>query len=132
MEISLAMLIATVAGMVVGAVWYSPLLFAKSWMHLVGKKDTDMNKGGNGKLYLLSFVGTFVMAVILSNFIHLASAKTVVDGMKVGFWGWLGFVAPATMAEYLFEGRPRKLYLLNNGHILVTLMVMGAILAVWG
>src|SRR5258708_4377668 len=115
------MLIATVVAMVIGAVWYSPLLFAKPWMRLIGKKEEDLKKGGMGKLYLLAFLGSFVMAFVLSNFIHLANAKTVVDGMKVGFLAWLGFVMPATLADYSFAGRPQNLYFLNNRQQLVEL-----------
>lgn len=39
-----AVLVAGVVDMVIGALWYSPVLFAKSWMRLIGKKEEDMKK----------------------------------------------------------------------------------------
>jgi len=51
----LAVLVAAVATMIVGFLWYSPLLFAKPWMTLMGydpndkTKQEEMRKGA-GKL----------------------------------------------------------------------------------
>ena len=49
----------------------------------------------------------------------------------VGFWNWLGFVAPVTLGSVLWEGKSPKLWVLNNGYYLVSLIVMGVILALW-
>lgn len=49
----------------------------------------------------------------------------------VGFWNWLGFVAPVTLGGVLWEGKPWKLWGLNNGYQLLSLLVMGVILALW-
>lgn len=48
-----------------------------------------------------------------------------------GFWNWLGFVAPVTLGAVLWEGKHWKLWFLNNGYYLVTLLLMGAVLALW-
>jgi hypothetical protein len=48
--------------------------------------------------------------------------------MAVGFWTWLGFVAVSTIGTVTFERKPS----LNNGYTLLSLLMMGAILAVWG
>jgi hypothetical protein len=43
----------------------------------------------------------------------------------------LGFVAVATLGSVTFEKRPLNLYLINNGFLLLALLLMGALLAVW-
>jgi hypothetical protein len=53
------------------------------------------------------------------------------QGAAVGFFNWLGFVAVATLGSVTFEKRPFKLYLINNGFLLLAPLLMGPLLAVW-
>lgn len=41
------------------------------------------------------------------------------------------FIAPVTLGVVLWEGKPWKLWVLNNGYQLLSLLVMGVILAIW-
>jgi hypothetical protein len=43
-----------------------------------------------------------------------------------------GAVVVATVGTVTYERKPLMLFLLTSGYFVVTLMVMGAILAVWG
>ena len=133
----LAVIGAAVASMIVGFVWYGPL-FGKLWMKLSGITTADMESGkkkGMAKTYLLAFVGSLVMSYVLANFLVFASAYfnevSVKGGLITGFWSWLGFVAPVTLGSVLWEGKSWKLWFLNNAYYLVTLSVMGLILAAW-
>lgn len=123
----LAVLVAAIVSMVIGAVWYSPLVFGKIWMKLSGV----MPKGGAVKSYLIGGISTLVTSYVLAHFIHFAEATTVVQGITAGFWLWLGFIATTTLSSVIWEGKPVKLYILNNAYSLVSLIVMGAILSVW-
>jgi len=131
-----AVLVAAVATMVVGFLWYSPLLFARPWMRLMGydpddkAKLAEMRKGA-GKLYGLSFVASIVAAVVLSKIIDITSINTVLYGMKVGFAVWLGFVVTVQLTGALFGKQPIKLFLINTGFQLVCYLAMGGILAKW-
>ena len=40
----LAVLVAAIVNMVVGALWYSPLLFGKAWMKLTGFNKKQLKK----------------------------------------------------------------------------------------
>jgi len=131
-----AVLVAAVATMLVGFLWYSPLLFARPWMLLMGydpddkAKLAEMRKGA-GKLYGLSFVASIVAAVVLSKIIDITSINTVLYGMKVGFAVWLGFVVTVQLTGALFGKQPIKLFLINTGFQLVCYLAMGGILAKW-
>ena len=48
-----------------------------------------------------------------------------------GLWNGLGFVALVTLGVVLWEGKPWKLWVLMNGHYLVSLLIMGVLLAFW-
>jgi hypothetical protein len=131
-----AVLVAALSSMVVGFVWYSPILFARPWMRLMGydpddkAKLAEMRKGA-GKTYALAFVASIVSAVVLAKIIDITTVNTVLYGMKVGFAVWLGFVTTVQLTGTLFGKQPTKLYLINTGYQLVCYLAMGAILAVW-
>ena len=131
-----SVLLAAVASMVVGFLWYSPLLFARPWMVLMGYDPEDkarleeMRKGA-GKMYALSFLASLVSALVLAKIILITTVTSPLYGMKVGFAVWLGFVATVQLTSVLFAKQPVKLYLINTGYQLVCYLVMGAILAVW-
>ena len=134
----LAVLVCGVASMVLGFVWYGAI-FKNVWLRLMGWGE-DHVAGPEGKKaanrgYVISFIGSLVMAYILSHVITYASDYTntegVTAGLTSGFWMWLGFVAPVTLGSVLWEGKSWKLWGLNNAYYLVQLLVFGAILASW-
>ena len=128
----LAVLVAGIVNMAVGFVWYSPALFAKPWMKLIGKTEAELKKGATPQLYLLTFVAALIEAYILAHFVIFAGAGNVMQGLQVGLLAGIGFVATAFASEYLFSRKPSKLYGITVGYHLVTLAINGALLAVWG
>ena len=82
------------------------------------------------KALIPDVIGSFVMAFVLVHAVHYAGAHGIGQGAAVGFFNWLGFVAVATLGMVTFEKRPLKLYLINNGYLVIALLIMGAILAV--
>lgn len=133
----LAVLIAAVASMAVGFVWYGPVLFGKAWMKLMGHTKEAMEKAKKemGKTYTISFVGALVMAYVLTHVVAQGQAfygtDPVMTGLMAGFWSWLGFVAPVQMTEVLFGSKKWNLYFINTGYQLVSLLVMGVIISLW-
>ncbi len=126
-------LAAILGGMVLGFVWYGPL-FGKAWMKLMDidqKKMEEMKKKGMGKTYAISMVGSLVMSYVLAHFVSYAQAATVLQGLQVGFWAWLGFVATTMMASVLYGKKSWKLYQLDASYQLVSLLIMGVVLSVW-
>ena len=131
MEINyLAVLLAAVVYMIVGSLWYSPLLFAKPWMKLLGiSKDKMGNPDSLPKLLIISFVCGLVMAYVLSHVINAFQATNAVDGAMGGFWMWLGFVATYGLVNTLYAGKPLKLFYIDTGYYLVSLVLMGMVIA---
>src|SRR4029077_6576811 len=131
-----AVLVAAVASMVVGFLWYSPFLFARPWMLAMGydpdnKSKLDEMRKSAGKSYALSFVASLFAAFGLGKIIDVTTVDSALYGMKIGFAVWLGFVTTVQLTAKLFGNQPTKLYLINTGYQLVCYLVMGAILAVW-
>lgn len=118
---------ATAFAMIVGALWYSDLLFAKQWMKLIGRTPEDLQKDG-GQMYLLTALCWLLAAYILAHAVQYVAADTWVEGGVTGFWAWAGFAFTTNLIHGLFEGKPKKLMALNLGYTLVGFIGMGIIL----
>jgi hypothetical protein len=132
----LAILACAVACMVVGFLWYSPVLFAKPWMREMGydlndKEKMDAMRKSAGPAYGASFIASILTAFILQMFFHWLGVGGAVAGMLVAFHVWLGFVATVQLTGVLFMKQSMKLYAINTGFQLVCYLAMGAILGMW-
>lgn len=129
----LAVVVASVVSMVLGMLWYGPF-FGKQWMSLMKLTKLDMEKSkkkGMTTTYVLAFLTTFIMSIVLGYLIELTNMLSAFGGVVVGSLVWLGFLATTLAGSVLWENKPWKLYFLNAGHYLLTLVVIGAILGVW-
>jgi hypothetical protein len=72
------------------------------------------------------------MAFVMYHAIRYAGVNTAPLGVAIGFLNWLGFVAVAAVSTVTYEKRPLGLYLITTGYNLISMMIMGAIIAVWG
>jgi hypothetical protein len=125
-----AILVSAVVLWLLGAVWYSPVLFAKPWMAMVNVPS----EGKNQKMLtgmISSFILDLVMAFVLDHVILWSGADSFAMGSLVGFIMWVGFFAAPALPQGIYEGRPFKLFAINSGYMLIGLILMGGLLAVW-
>ena len=130
----IAIIVASIVVMIIGFLWYSPLLFGNVWMKLsnISKKDIDKNKKkGMGKYMLAAFVALLLTAGVMEFMLELIGYTDFFSGVVFGFLVWLGFVATVMLNNVLWEGKSVPLYLLNILYELVVFVVMGGILGVW-
>ncbi len=127
-----AVLISGVAYFLLGGLWYSPLLFSKTWLAAMGKTAEQIKQSGGATLaYITSFIGSLAAALVLAVFVDYAGADTLEAGLATGFFIWLGFVATTVAPPYFYEDRNKRLYLIYSGYTLVGFLMMASILALW-
>lgn len=134
MEIHVPMvgvLLATVAAMLIGSLWYSPYMFGKQWQKITGATNRRVREAFGLGMFVM-FIISFITAYVLAHFIIFAHAYNhgtpVADGLSAGLWAGLGLGATTIFAHGLFEPRDRKVLWINAGNRLVTLAVMGLII----
>ena len=123
-----------VAYWMLGALWYSPLLFARPFIALRGWTPQElaaMQATSHAGEISAAFLTSLVLAYVLAHFVKFTGAETVKSGMLTGLWLFIGFVLTTNLETVLFEQRPLGLYLISNGYHLVGMLGMGALLAVW-
>jgi len=124
-----AVIVAALTGFLIGGLWYSPILFAKSWMAEAGVSETQSKQANPAKVMGLAALATLVMAFNLAAF--LGAKATLSFGLFAGFATGLGWVAMSLGVIYLFEQRSLRLWLINSGYQVLAYTVMGAILGAW-
>lgn len=126
-----AILVSALIQWVLGAVWYSPALFAKPWMKLLGITPDPSKRKSMIFGMIASFIGSLILSLVLLHTILWSGASTWGMGAFIGFLSWLGFIAAPNFAQGIYEGRPFKLFAINTGYWLVGLLITGSLLAVW-
>jgi len=129
----LAVLVAGLAAMILGAFWYSPVIFGKAWMKLSGMKmpSKKPDKKMMTKSYILGLLSQLVKAYVLAYMMELLGLVTINGGLMTAFLAWLGFIATISLGSVLWEGKSWGLWFLNNTYNLVALLLMGLILGAW-
>ena len=127
-----ALLVSALILWFLGAAWYSPALFAKPWMAIIGidPQNKDKNKSMMAGM-ISSFIGDLILAFVLAHIVLWSGADSYGWGAFIGFLAWLGFFAAPSFPQGIYEGRPFKLFAINMGYWLVGLMIVGGLLAVW-
>lgn len=122
----LAVLIATVATMIIGFLWYSPLLFGNVWMKESGLKPETMS-GGGPMTYVLTALTALIGALLLALLLTLIEEKSLVSGVTIAMIISICISAKIGM-NYLFESRSSRLYLITIGYHIVSYLVAGIII----
>ena len=81
-----------------------------------------------------AFVGQLLMAWVLAGLIgHLGEGQvTLSNGIISGAFVWLGFVATTLVVNHGFQMRLGLLTLIDAGHWLGVLLIMGGIIGAFG
>ena len=122
----LAVALCAVGSLVLGGIWYSPMLFAKAWQQAAGLSDDQLKNGNMAKIFGLTFVLSFVAATVFAMF--LGPNFGVGPATAAGFSAGLCWVAASYGITYLFEHRPLKLWLVNGGYHTLQFTLFGAII----
>jgi hypothetical protein len=127
---TIAILIAAIAGWLFGAVWYGVL--GKQWMAALGKTQADLRPDGKMPVLpmILSVAADIVMAFFLAGLIaHLGPGHvTTRGGIISGVLVWIGFVITTMIVNNSFARHDRRLLLIDGGHWLFVLIIMGGII----
>jgi len=124
----LAILVATIAGFALGALWYGPL-FGDAWLNALGKTADDIQPSPGP--FVISFFTALITAVALALLIKALGIATVGGGIGIGLLVGVGFIATAMASDSAFCGWGLNLWLIQSGYRVLYSVVIGAILAVW-
>lgn len=126
-----AVLVCILFYMILGALWYSPVLFGNLWLKLIGKSADDIGKDEANKAMAFAFIPAIVNVVLLALVLAFTGARTIGDALILGSIVSAGFVGMSAMNLVLFEDRKIGLALLNTGYAFAALNVSAIVMVLW-
>lgn len=139
----LAIIVATLVPMVMGALYYGPL-FEKTWLDSLGYTKKDFEGRNDAVIYGLALLMAFLVSWSLKMLIELvhkdvnssgeliyASFHTFGHGAFHGALIAATTVIPVIVSLSLFQKNSAKNILLNVGFWLICFTLMGGIIDVW-
>ena len=129
----LAVIIAALAGFGVGAVWY--MVLGGAWMRALDKTEADIKGGAvaaQSLPFAIALIADLVMAIMLAGLMGHLGDVTVKGGAISGLFIWVGFVITTMGVNHAFSRAKPMLTLIDGGHWLAVLLIMGAVIGAFG
>lgn len=135
----LAIVAAAVAAWFFGAIYYTVL--SKPWLAALDVSMAEMKRRQHGRSklksaapFILSFVAEIVMAWTLAGVLgHLGPGQvTLRNGIISALFLWVGFVLTTVATNNAYPGRKPMLTVIDTGHWLGVMLIMGAIVGAFG
>jgi hypothetical protein len=116
MEINYPLIIlAAVVQFVLGALWYSPVLFGNTWMKVMGaekftKEEIVKMQKEMGPFYALQFVlGLITIFVLASNLAY--NNLSGAGAYAYAFFMWFGYIMPIQVGSVIWGSTAKKFWL---------------------
>jgi hypothetical protein len=123
----LAIIVASIAAMVVGFIWYSEPLFGKQWMQLLGMTQAQAEAGMKQGM-LVGIAATIIFVTFLGVLMNMASVSSLSEALTFGLVFCLASYIPVQMHHKAWAQQPTKLITINGASQVVMALVVCVIL----
>lgn len=132
-----AIVAATLAAFVAGAIWFGPKTFYPVWWKLMGKEPTE-NPGSATSMVIVfasTAIAAFVEAIAVAAVIFFVAADQpdfgTLQGGLTGLLLGIGLAAASSLSHRLFAGHGFRVWIIEVGSDIVNLTIMGLIIGSW-
>lgn len=127
----LGIVLATVASIVVGALWYSPLLFGPLWMRETGLTEAKMKSMSTtpAQAIAIAVVLGILFAILLNVLFTWIGVRTIAQGALLAGFCCITFFCVPLFVHSVFEDTSKKAWAIYALHELVLALAMGAIVS---
>lgn len=125
----IAVFVCALMSLVLGALWYSPMLFFKAWQGANGFSDEKAKEANPAKTFTVTFLLAWLMSYNLAFFLGDKSTTWqwgLAAGMLSSIWAVGMFITVG-----LFEFRSLKYLAINCGYIILYFATIGFIIGIW-
>jgi hypothetical protein len=123
----LAVVLAAVVAYIFGGAWYMSL--ARPWQAAAGFSEPPKPAPAP---FVIAFAVQLVIAYFLAGLIAHLGDVTVERGLVTAFFVWLPFVLGTMFVNHRFQGSSWTLTLIDGGHWLGALLLMGLVIGLIG
>lgn len=127
--------VAATITLLTGAIWYNPRVFGRLWLSETGLDEETLQKANMPLIFGLTYLFGLMVAVMLQGCMDrdllMLPVHPLIQGSMIG--GWIGLMLglPVLGVIALFERRSYRYILIHAGYWVLTLGLMGGLLAWW-
>lgn len=124
-----AVIVCTIINVILGMVWYSPKVLGTLWA-----KENGFDLGQLKPSfwhYIGAIIVAFILCFVLDMMIRTFGVVGVGNGIALGFFIWLGFIATTHFSGVIWAGKPFIVYFIDAGFMLLNLIIISAIMVAW-
>ncbi len=109
----LPIILVSIVQFAAGALWYSPLMFGKKWMNIMGSNHLNKEELKKLQKSMTPFYALQLVLTVLTNtflFLFLRFLPTP-SSLYVVFIVWIAFIMPTQISSVLWGNTPKKQWL---------------------
>lgn len=130
----LAVIVGAVIYFALGALWYSPMLFARPWQRSIGWDPDRTPPEMNPMTYVVPFIAYLVMAVAVGMIAAAAGSDTLADGIVLGLVLGIGLSLMHTLVDAAFDPnkpQPWTWFAINGSYHALGLLIVAVVVSAW-
>ena len=130
----LAVIVGAVIYFALGALWYSPMLFARPWQRSIGWDPDRTPPEMKPTTYVVPFLAYLVMAVAVGMIAAAAGSDTLADGIVLGLVLGIGLSLMHTLVDATFDPnkpQPWTWFAINGSYHALGLLIVAVIVSAW-
>jgi hypothetical protein len=123
-------IISAVVAFALGFMWYSPLLFGKTWMKEVGMtpESQDVNKPKNYLVMALPLITSLATAYILAALFNSLIITSLFQVIVLVVSMWIAFVLPVSLYAVIFNNKSWTLFSIDSGFYLLSIFISSLVI----
>lgn len=116
-----------------GALWYSPPLFAKPWQAAIGWDESRQPPQTNPMTYVLPAAMYLIAAIAMAIIAGATGTDSISEGLVLGLITGIGFALPMVGVEATFDPnkpKPMAWFLITVAYHLIGFVILGVTVAI--
>lgn len=129
----LAVIVAAIVYMALGAIWYQPFAFGRIWSEASGVPMPEPGESAPPTIYLSPLIAYFLSTVATAMLARATGSDTLGHAIVLGIVVGVGYVAALTMVGATFEPKPKGAvwFAITAGFNVLALVIVSVIVTVW-
>jgi Protein of unknown function (DUF1761) len=130
----LAVIVGGIVYFVIGALWYSPMLFGRAWQRSIGWDPARTPPEMSPTTYVVPFLAYLVMAAAVGMLAAATGSDTIGDGVILGLVLGIGLSLMHTLVDATFDPNkpePWTWFAINGTYHALGLLLVAVIVSAW-
>jgi MFS superfamily sulfate permease-like transporter len=130
----LAVIVGATIYFILGAIWYSPVLFARPWQAAIGWDESRQQPQTNPITYVVPAILYLIAAVATGLLAVATGTDTLTEGITLGLVTGLGYALAMVGVEATFDPnkpQPMTWFLITTAYHLIGFVVLAVVVAIW-